>query len=169
MKQLDKAALWLERTFIMVAFLIMVAVTFAQVIARFVFENPISWSEEVARFLFIWITMMGACHAIAYGKHFSVDFLLSQLPSRLQQHIGWIISLCVFAFAALMLGYGAYTAWFTRNQVSPALLIPMSYPYLCVPLSGLFMIIHLVAHRVGGGAAVIEAVVAGAEEGGCAE
>jgi TRAP-type C4-dicarboxylate transport system permease small subunit len=123
----------------------MVVVTFAQVVARFVFNDPISWSEEIARFLFLWITLIGASHAIAFGKHFCVDFLISRFPPNLQKMAAWFAVLCVFAFAAIMICYGGSVTWRTRFQISPALELPMCYPYFCIPLSGLFIVIHLVA------------------------
>lgn len=148
--KLDRGIQWLEKAIIGVAFVVMVAVTFAQVLARFVFRNPISWSEEVARYLFVWITLMGAAHAVAYAKHFSVDFLISRLPPHVQAATGKIALFTVLLFAALMVGYGGYVTQFTKFQVSPALLLPMTYPYLCIPVSGLFMIIHILRIYVSG-------------------
>lgn len=146
----NRGILWMERAIIVGAFSIMVVVTFAQVVARFIFNDPISWSEEVARFLFVWITMMGASHAVAYSKHFCVDFLISRFSPAGQRRVGWFISICVLLFAILMLGYGGYVTQFTRFQVSPALLLPMTYPYLCIPLAGFFTIIHVIANLAAG-------------------
>lgn len=145
MKKFDKGIQWMEKALICVAFLVMVAVTFAQVLARFVFNDPISWSEEVARFLFLWITLMGASHAVAFGKHFCVDFLISRFPPNLQKVTAWFAALCVFAFAAIMIYYGWSVTMRTCFQVSAALEMPMCYPYSCIPLSGLFTVVHLVA------------------------
>jgi TRAP-type C4-dicarboxylate transport system permease small subunit len=144
MKKFDKGIQWVERALLCVAFFVMVAVTFAQVIARFVFNDPISWSEEIARFLFLWITLIGASYAIAFGKHFCVDFLISRFPPNLQKVTVWFVALCVFAFAAIMIYYGLSVTWRTRFQVSAALELPMCYPYFCIPLSGLFTVIHLI-------------------------
>ncbi|MDR1534040.1 MAG: TRAP transporter small permease [Planctomycetota bacterium] len=145
MKKFDKGVQWAERALICAAFFVMVAVTFAQVVARFIFNDPISWSEEVARYLFLWITLIGASHAIALGKHFCVDFLISRFPPKLYKATALFTVLCVLVFAAIMVHYGWSVAWRTRFQVSPALELPMCYPYLCIPLSGLFTIVHLVA------------------------
>ena len=164
MGKLDRGVQWLEKAIIVVAFLVMVAVSFAQVVARFVFEDPISWSEEVARFLFVWITMVGAGHAVALNKHFCVDFLVSRLPAGARMIVGLGISVCVFAFAAIMLGFGGYVTQFTKFQSSPALLIPMAYPYLCIPLAGLFIIVHVLS-----GLAGVPAPAEPAAEGGYAE
>lgn len=166
MVKFDRFIQQLEKGIIGVAFVIMVIVTFAQVLARFVFNNPISWSEEVARFLFVWITLVGAAHAVSFAKHFAVDFLFARLSPATQKWVNKLILLCVLAFALLMLGYGGYVTNFTRFQVSPALLLPMTIPYLCIPLSGLFIIIHIVRIFVAGPEQP-EAV--GEAEGGFAE
>lgn len=150
MVKLDRCVQWLEKAVIVVAFIAMAIVAFAQVLARFVFNNPISWSEEVARFLFVWITLIGAGHAVAYSKHFAVDFLYCRLSPRLQRIAGHVILGCIALFALLMVGYGGYVANFTKFQVSPALLLPMTYPYLCIPLSGVFILVHILRIQISG-------------------
>lgn len=167
MVKLDRGVQWLEKAIIVVAFVVMVIVTFAQVLARFVFNDPISWSEEVARFLFVWITLIGAGHAVAYSKHFAVDFLYSRFSPALQRVVGWGIMGCVLAFALLMIGYGGYVTQFTQFQVSPALLLPMTYPYLCIPLSGLFILVHVLRIYISGPEAPVAAN--DEEEGGFVE
>jgi TRAP-type C4-dicarboxylate transport system permease small subunit len=145
MKTIDHGVQWAEKAIICLAFLIMVALTFAQVVARFVFMDPISWSEEVSRFLFVWITMLGAAHAVAFGKHFCVDFLRTHLSAALRRKSDWLIAACVVAFAALMVYYGAFVSWRNQFQVSPAIELRMTYPYLSIPVAGLFTIIHIIA------------------------
>ena len=162
MQKIDKSIQRLERVIICFAFFVMVAVTFAQVIARFVFNDPISWSEEVARYLFVWITLLGAAHAVAFNKHFNVDFALSMFSKETQRKIGWAIALFVLLFALVMVGYGSYVAWFVRRQVSPAILLPMAYPYLCIPVSGVLIIVHLLAKLFG----KVENAVPATMEGG---
>ena len=166
---LDRSVQWLEKAIMVAAFVIMVAVTFAQVLARFVFNDPISWSEEVARFLFVWITLIGAAHAIVYSKHFCVDVLISRLPPNLHKAVNWLILFLVLLFALIMVGYGGYVAYFTRLQVSAALLLRMTYPYLCIPVSGLFIIVHILRIYVSGPEGSGAAAVNAGDEGGFVE
>lgn len=170
MNTLDKAIQWLEKSLIAVAFCVMVILTFSQVLARFVFNDPISWSEEIARFLFVWITMLGASHAVAHHKHFCVDFLVGRFSVAAQKKFWLVTAVCVSLFAGIMIYYGGFVANFVRMQTSPALLISMSLPYLCIPLAGLFMILHIAcAWWTGSDAMIVTAeatVEAALKEGG---
>lgn len=148
MVALDNVIKRIERLIIQLALFVMVVVTFAQVVARFVFMSPLSWSEEMGRFLFVWITFFGASYALSFNKHFCVDFLLSALSPAMKKHFETAISVVILSFCAIMVYYGTVVTKFTILQVSPAMLLPMTYPYLCIPISGIFMIIHTITHMV---------------------
>ena len=66
----------------MIAFTI---VGFLQVFFRVFLKNPLAWSEEACRYLFIWSMMLGAILVAAENGHFRVDFLVSKLPKALQR------------------------------------------------------------------------------------
>ena len=74
-------------TFLM---LILLAVISYQVFARYVLNNPPSWSEELARFLVVWITMLGSAVLVNKEGHISVDFLVNRLPSRAKRLLSFI-------------------------------------------------------------------------------
>ena len=62
-------------------------VTFSQVIARYIFQAPLSWSEELARFLLLWLAMMSAAYAFKIKAHFALHFTVNYLPRRIQKLI----------------------------------------------------------------------------------
>jgi len=120
----------------------MTCVMGSQVIARYVFNHSLFWSEEVGRIVLVWLTFLGA--TIAYKKklHIGIDFLIRRLPSsarRICFVITWLTSLCFFvAFVVL----GIKFLFFTSMLKTAALGIPGHFTYSVIPVSGLIFIIH---------------------------
>ncbi len=107
------------------------------VFTRYVMSNQASWSEELARFLLIWIGILGAAYASGQRMHLSID-LLENKPVRL-------IAALIIAFAlGVMVVGGSRLVMLTADlgQRSPALGIPMAFVYAVVPLSGLLIIYY---------------------------
>jgi TRAP-type C4-dicarboxylate transport system permease small subunit len=123
---------------------------FVQVVARYVFSSSISWSEELARYLFLWQTWLGTALAVKYNKHIRVDILMNYLSEKNKKILNdfvrviWIGFICILAYKSFQL-----TAMqFSRNQLSPALQIPMWIPYASVPVGCTLMIIRLIQRLV---------------------
>ncbi len=107
------------------------------VFTRYVMSNQASWSEEMARFLLIWIGILGAAYASGQRMHLSID-LLNNKPVKL------IASLIIlFALGVMVIG-GTRLVLLTAElgQRSPALGVPMSIIYSVVPISGLLIIYY---------------------------
>ncbi len=113
-----------------------------QVFTRFVLNDPSSWTEELARYLMIWVGLIGAAYAAGRRLHLSLDLLPSALTGRKLHILRMIIEslIIVFALSALVTG-GLRLVWvmLTLGQTSASLQLPLGYVYLAVPLSGLFI------------------------------
>ena len=115
------------------------------VFTRYAMGSQASWSEELARFLLIWIGVLGAAYASGQGMHLSIDLLQPKMQpenrQKLQNFIHIIIAL--FAFAVLVVG-GGRLIYITHHlgQLSPALRIPMSVVYAAIPLAGLLVVYY---------------------------
>ena len=107
------------------------------VFTRYVMANQASWSEELARFLLVWIGILGAAYASGQRMHLSID-LLPEKPVRLIAALIIAFALCVMVVGGIRLVM--LTA--DLGQTSPALGIPMSVVYAVVPLSGLLIIFY---------------------------
>ena len=101
------------------------AVTFAQVFTRYVTADPFIWTEEVARYLFVWITMIGAAAAVRTHGHFGLDVLRHYAPP-LRPILGFSTMLVVAAFLALLVYTGIAETRQAALQMSPALQVPGS-------------------------------------------
>lgn len=134
---------WLLRGACFVLMAAMVAVIFVQVIARYALSDSLSWSEEVGRYLFVWMTFLGAALAVRNRLHVSLDMLVTRLPPG-GQRICWVISYASMFVFTLILIYGGY-AFVLRGsrQTSAALQMPMQYVYLVLPVSGLLILFYL--------------------------
>lgn len=121
----------------------MVVVVVAQVIWRYLLGAALPWSEELARFLFIWITFLGASIASRRAAHIGMDSLVKLLNPRWQRYAGIAGDLVVALFLVVMVvsGWGLTKA--TTDQPSPALDLSMSWVYLSIPLGGIAMLVVL--------------------------
>ncbi|MBT1063363.1 TRAP transporter small permease [Bowmanella sp. Y26] len=120
-----------------------------QVLCRYLFNSPSTVSEEIARFLLIWIGLLGATYAYMTNAHIGMDFLVNKLRPTQQYHAKLLGHLCglFFASCVLLLG-GLNLVDLTLNPVqrSAALGIKMAYIYAVLPISGLLMSIAALAH-----------------------
>jgi TRAP-type C4-dicarboxylate transport system permease small subunit len=120
-------------------------VVFLQVLFRYVFHLPLFWTEETARYCLIWASMLGAGYALRHGQHIAVTYVVDRLPERFYRAATRLAQVAVLAIIVVILWGGIELVWITRNQISPALRIPMSYPYLAMPTGAVFMLVHQLA------------------------
>jgi len=120
-------------------------VTFLQVFTRYVTANPLIWTEEVARYLFVWITLIGAAAAVRLNGHFGLDILRRWFP-RLQKPLGLLTTLTIGAFFGLLLWTGIGETRQAALQMSPALQVRMHWAYLALPVGAALAVFHVIAH-----------------------
>lgn len=119
-----------------------------QVVSRYLFASPSSWTEEVARFLLIWIGTLGAAYAFRENAHIGLDLLPKKLSGaaarRLHRFTQSVIIL--FAVAVLIIGGSklVYLTWDLR-QYSAVLGLPISVVYSVIPLTGVLIVIYSLA------------------------
>lgn len=131
---------------VMILMIAISIITFVQVIFRYVFNNSLFWSEEVGRYLLIWITFLGAAVGVNKGAHIGIDFIYSKIPDRYKVFFNFFINITGMIFGFLMLYYGTKLSYFVRMQKSSALLIPMSVPYSAVAVGGFLIFINYIIH-----------------------
>jgi len=116
-----------------------------QVLARYIVKSPSSFTDELARFLLIWVGLLGSAYAMGKKKHLAIDILPSKLTGRSRILLDNFISILIIAFAALVLVIGGIRLVYITlnlNQVSPALGVPLGYVYLVLPFSGLLIMFY---------------------------
>ena len=116
-----------------------------QVLARYIVKSPSSFTDELARYLLIWVGLLGSAYAMGKKKHLAIDLLPSKLSGKPRVILDNFISILIILFAGLVLVVGGIRLviiTLTLEQISPALGIPLGYVYLVLPFSGLLIIFY---------------------------
>lgn len=112
---------------------------FLQVIFRFILKSPLTWSEEVARYLFIWMTFIGSYVGARKGQHIGVEALQKALPGVFGRALASLAHLITAAFFFIV-AYFVISFWPKLSmQTSPALEIPITCVYLSMIIGSAFM------------------------------
>ena len=118
-------------------------VVLLQVGMRYVFAYPNPWSEEVSRFCFIWMSLLGASLAVEHKAHFGFDQVTKGLAPRAKSAVETFATAVVFTFSLLLIATGIALMGLTMGERSSALNLPIALVYAAVPVSGVLMVIHL--------------------------
>lgn len=137
--------------FLILLMLMLVGAVLWQVVSRYVFASPSSWTEEVARFLLIWISLTGAVYAFRTGMHLGLDILPARLKGRQAAWLkGFTIVLVVLFSGTVLVFGGASLVMMTweLKQYSAVLGLPMAWVYSVIPVSGILICIYALAALV---------------------
>lgn len=139
---------WGTETVVALLMAVMVATIVLQVFCRFVLGNPLSWSEELARYVFVWITFLGAAIAYRHGGHIVVESAVVLLPRRVQVSLAWVVDLLMSAALVVLLVQGLRIVEVNSNVQATMLEVPMSWIYASVPTSAALMLAYQVERTI---------------------
>ena len=145
--RLDHWIARLETTAIVILVTLLTAVTFAQVITRYVLSDPLIWSEGAARYLFVWVSMIGAALAIRQGGHFGLDLLIRPTP-KLKSILGPLVTLVVVSFLGILLKTGIEETRLASKQLAMTFNMRMQWAYLALPVGAGLMLFHIAIHVI---------------------
>ena len=132
---------------VMVVVAVLVVDVLWQVFTRFILKNPSTWSEELAVFMLIWVSLLGAAVALNRGAHLGIDYFVGKLSPKKRLYTEVFVFLCVslFSLSVMVLGgIDLVVSTLKLQQLSPALGIKVGYVYLAVPISGFFLVLYSV-------------------------
>ena len=141
--KLDK----IQGTILVILMTVMVIAVLWQVFSRYVMQSPSSVTEELARYLLIWIGILGAAYASGQQEHLSINLLEEKLDKARRKKLKILINLLIifFGFTVLIIGGGNLVyVNYLLEQSSAALEIPLYIVYLVVPISGILVIVYKV-------------------------
>ncbi|WP_349365854.1 MAG: TRAP transporter small permease [Nitratireductor rhodophyticola] len=121
----------------------MAVIVFANVSLRYLTNFSITWSEEVARYLMIWMTFIGAGLALRTGGHVAVGNFQEMLGPNGQRAIRVLILCLLLAFFSIMIWMGLNYMDRARFQLTPATRVSFSYIYAAMPIGFGLLIVHL--------------------------
>lgn len=123
------------------------------VFSRHVMSAQSGFTEELAIYLLVWLSLLGAALTYFERGHLGVDYFVKKLDESAQRVAAIVVELLVLAFAVVALVYGGgilVSETLSSGQVSPALGVRIGYVYVAVPLSGVFLVIACIQHLVSG-------------------
>lgn len=116
----------------------------AQVAMRYIFNSPLTWSEELAVFVMIWLTFIGSLICMRDKEHIEVTILVDHLPRTLQRIVVAFSRLASVFFLLVVAYYGSDLVMENMTVTSPANKISMGLVYTIIPLSSIGMAFYLV-------------------------
>ncbi|QNB46318.1 TRAP transporter small permease subunit [Thermanaerosceptrum fracticalcis] len=134
----------LEEWFCGLALFSTTIILFINVVLRYVFRSSTTWAEELIRYIMVWIAFIGGSICVRKNLHVAIDFFLYFIGPKGKRIMAILVNLVCFVFSAMMVRLGWQLVSFTmsKNQVAPALGIPMYLPYLALPLGFILMTIR---------------------------
>ena len=133
--------------FCAIALGIMSVVVFAQVIFRLT-AGSLPWSEELARYLMIYMVYVGTSIGIKRGTHIAVEVIMDRCPPSLQKVVEILVDLMMIAAFVILCYYGMKIVNIPMMQKSPAMQIKMGYVYMSMVLGGALMLLHCVNNMI---------------------
>jgi len=116
-----------------------------EVVFRYVLLLPLFWTEEFARYCLVWSSLLAAGIALKRGQHIAVSFVVDKFPQRISMAAALGGDIFVAILLAVVLWGGVYLVILTRNQLSPAMRLSMSLPYMAIPTGAAVMLFHVLA------------------------
>lgn len=124
---------------------VMVVNVLWQVFSRYIVKEPSSFTDELARYLMIWVGVLGTAYVSGKNGHVAIAILPSRLSAKKQLLLKKVVFTCiiVFAFFAMVIG-GSRLVYisFLLGQKTPTLQIPLAFLYAVIPLSGLLIMYY---------------------------
>jgi TRAP-type transport system small permease protein len=135
--------------FSVTAMSIMLIIIFGQVISRYLFGYTPEWSEELARFLFVWVVFLGSALIMGESGHLAVQFVPEHFKGRL---LGKILEILIlffsYVFILILMFQGSKMTSMMTFQTAPGIGISMSYVYAVIPVSSVLMLFYLVRNTI---------------------
>ena len=150
---------YFEETLLVSSLVVTVSLIFMQVIMRYVFRNSLSWSEELARYIFLYQIWLGASYATKKKAHLRIEILKSKFSGKKGIYFETAVLIIWLAFSTFLAleSFNLTRMIFIRGQLSPAMRMPMGFAYASVPIGAGLMSLRLVQNIISGIKSIPEA------------
>ena len=143
--QLRKTIDKILANFLVIIMAVMVLNVLWQVASRFILGSPSSFTDELARYLMIWVGILGAAYVSGRNMHVAIDVLPTRLSPPIQKRLMFIVRVLIILFCLLAMVIGGSRLvyiTYVLGQNSPALQVPLAVVYAVIPISGLLIIYY---------------------------
>jgi len=145
----------LTKLLTVVGFALLFVAVMMQIIWRYILEIPLPWSDEAARYLLVWVSLLAVALAFRDDSHIRLDYFITKLASPVRHGLWIFLNLLTLSFLALLFIYGIPNAVLGKFTCSPGLTtlmsktsITMFVPYLSVPVTAGIMILNLIDYVI---------------------
>lgn len=149
---LEKIKHKIDRILFFLLFIIVVAILFCvtlQVFSRYLLNAPATFTEELVRFLLIWLGLLGGAYTFGVKGHIALTLLLDKFSLKIKNILNVFIDIIVLFLALFVLIIGGMKLIsITHNQLSSVLVIPMWWVYSCMPISGVIIIFYQIYYII---------------------
>ncbi len=117
---------------------------FIQVFNRFVLQAPLAWSEDLAMLLFQWMVFLGAALGVKRMRHFGIELVVRQLPTRARRALAQVVPLIIGVVALIMVSQGLTLLRFNMTRMYGTMNLSYTWAYLPIPVSGGLILLYLI-------------------------
>lgn len=130
--------------FTMILLVIMVLLVFFQIVSRAMFSTSFSWTNELARYMMVWLAFLGGGIAFQHRAHIGIEAIVERFSGKWRKFIQLVVMVICIVFFVILIVTGIEFTTSSMTQSSPALNIPMGLVYLALPISGVLQILNVV-------------------------
>ncbi|WP_059104634.1 TRAP transporter small permease [Shouchella shacheensis] len=135
----------LDRLFLVISLAlltVMVVVIIYQVFSRQILGTTPSWTEELSRLLFVWVSFLGIAYGFKEKLHIGVGLFVNMFPERVQDVFDYVAKVLVIGFGVIMMYFGWQFTVLTSGSTMPGLGLPSSLLYGIIPVTGFFVLLN---------------------------
>lgn len=132
--QLNRVVLELFKRLLIAILAIMTGIVVASVFFRYVLNDALPWSEEIAKFFMVWLTFLAAPVGLSRGAHVAIEALSARLSGRINQMLQAIIFILIIWLMVVFVDEGSFLTWNARIQRHSTVDLSISYVYVAMPI-----------------------------------
>ncbi|WP_339230498.1 TRAP transporter small permease [Oceanobacillus sp. FSL K6-2867] len=145
MKVLRLIKLILDRLLLVVSLVllaVMIVIIIYQVFSRQILSSTPSWSEELSRVLFVWVSFLGIAYGFKEKLHIALGLVVNMMPSKVQDVFDYFAKVLVIFLGVIMMYYGWNFTTLMGNNIMPGTGLPSSMLYLSIPIAGFYVTLY---------------------------
>lgn len=141
MRKILDAIMFVNKKILVMLLIVFTLIVMLQVVARYVFHSPLTWSEQVARYLFIWMIMLGTPLAMRMNVHIAFDMILKWLPRHIQRGVEIFNLFLIAVFACYWFLKSLDLVLRSVETIAAGIEIPMNYIYSAQPVGAALLLV----------------------------
>lgn len=134
---------------VVLTFVVMIVITFVQVICRYLLSYSLPWADELARYCLVWVVFIGMVVATSRGLHITADLLRERYRGRFGLVMLTLVDLATAALFVTLLYGGVLLVQMAASQITPGLGISKSWIYAAMPVGAVLMLVELLLQIIG--------------------